>query len=115
MDEELQGTSYPERAETSPSRQRALDRSGSYNWTDGRRKQFRRFDVKRGFATEEEAELAGLTFARKWIDDGKPKFARVEPVAEVDTCRGKSTAIKLRHPDTCHIRDFQEACAYRRH
>jgi len=44
------------------------------NWTDGRRKQFRRFDVKRGFATEEEAELAGLTFARKWIDDGKPKL-----------------------------------------
>ena len=25
------------------------------NWTDGRRKQFRRFDVKRGFATEEES------------------------------------------------------------
>jgi hypothetical protein len=44
------------------------------NWTDGRRKQFRRFDVKRGFATEEEAELARLTFARKWIDDGKPKL-----------------------------------------
>ena len=44
------------------------------NWTDGRRKQFRRFDVKRGFSTEEEAELAGLTFARKWIDDGKPKL-----------------------------------------
>ena len=44
------------------------------NWTDGRRKQFRRFDVKRGFATEEDAELAGLTFARKWIDDGKPKL-----------------------------------------
>ena len=44
------------------------------NWTDGRRKQFRPFDVKRGFATEEEAELAGLTFAMKWIDDGKPKL-----------------------------------------
>ena len=37
---------------------------------------------------------------------GSLSFARVEPVAEVDTCRGKSTAIKLRHPDTCHIRDF---------
>ena len=37
---------------------------------------------------------------------GNLSFARVEPVAEVDTCRGKSTAIKLRHPDTCHIRDF---------
>jgi hypothetical protein len=42
------------------------------NWTDGRRKQFRRFDVKRGFATQGEAEQAGLTFAKKWIDDGKP-------------------------------------------
>ena len=44
------------------------------NWTDGSRKQFRQFDVKRGFATEEEAELEGLTFAKKWIDDGKPKL-----------------------------------------
>jgi hypothetical protein len=42
------------------------------NWTDGTRKQFRRFDVKRGFATQGEAEQAGLTFAKKWIDDGKP-------------------------------------------
>jgi hypothetical protein len=37
---------------------------------------------------------------------GSLSFARVEPVAEVDTCRGKSTAIKLGHPDPCHIRDF---------
>jgi hypothetical protein len=43
------------------------------NWTEGPRKQFRRFDVKRGFATEEEAEREGLIFA-KWIDDGKPKL-----------------------------------------
>ena len=44
------------------------------NWTSGPHEQFRRFDVKRGFATQEEAEQAGLTFARKWIDDGKPKL-----------------------------------------
>jgi hypothetical protein len=29
---------------------------------------------KRGFATQEEAEQEGLIFARKWIDDGKPKL-----------------------------------------
>jgi hypothetical protein len=44
------------------------------NWTDRSRKEFRRFDVKRGFATQEEAEQAGLAFGRKWIDDGKPKL-----------------------------------------
>ena len=44
------------------------------NWTDVYRKHFRRFDVKRGFATQEEAEREGLTFAKKWIDDGKPKL-----------------------------------------
>ena len=44
------------------------------NWTDGTRKEFRRFDVKRGFTTQGEAEQAGLAFARKWIDDGKPKL-----------------------------------------
>jgi hypothetical protein len=36
------------------------------------REQFREFDVKRGFATQEEAEREGLAFAKKWIDDGKP-------------------------------------------
>jgi hypothetical protein len=35
-------------------------------------KEYRQFDVKRGFATQEDAELGGLIFARKWIDDGKP-------------------------------------------
>jgi hypothetical protein len=42
------------------------------NWTSGPHEQFRRFDVKRGFATQGEAEQAGLTFAKKWIDDGRP-------------------------------------------
>ena len=44
------------------------------NWTSGPHEQFRRFDVQRGFATQGEAEQAGLTFAKKWIDDGKPKL-----------------------------------------
>lgn len=43
------------------------------NWTAGARKESRQLDVKRGFATEEDAEQAGLAFAKKWIDDGKPK------------------------------------------
>jgi hypothetical protein len=44
------------------------------NWTAGSREEFRQFDVKRGFATEEDAAQGGLRFAEKWIDDGKPKL-----------------------------------------
>ena len=43
-------------------------------WTVRSREEFREFDVKHGFATQEDAELGGLTFAKKWIDDGKPKL-----------------------------------------
>jgi hypothetical protein len=42
------------------------------NWMARSREQFREFEVKRGFATQEEAEREGLAFAKKWIDDGKP-------------------------------------------
>ena len=42
------------------------------NWAVRSREQFREFDVKRGFATQEEAEREALEFAKKWIDDGKP-------------------------------------------
>jgi hypothetical protein len=44
------------------------------NWTVRSREEFRQFEIKRGFATQEEAEREGLTFAKKWIDDGKPKL-----------------------------------------
>jgi hypothetical protein len=44
------------------------------NWTAGPREEFRQFDVKRGFATEEDAAQAGVTFAKQWIDDGKPRL-----------------------------------------
>ncbi len=44
------------------------------NWTVGSREEIRQFEVKRGFATQEEAGQEGLTFAKKWIDDGKPKL-----------------------------------------
>ena len=30
--------------------------------------------ITRYFATQSEAEIAGLAFARNWIDDGKPDF-----------------------------------------
>jgi hypothetical protein len=43
-------------------------------WTVGPREDFRQFDVRRAFATEEDAAQAGVTFAKKWIDDGKPKL-----------------------------------------
>jgi hypothetical protein len=49
------------------------------NWTVRSREVFRRFDVKRGFATQEDAEQGGLTFAKKWIDDGKPKLRESGP------------------------------------
>jgi hypothetical protein len=42
------------------------------NWTAGSREELRQFEVKRGFATQEEAEMGGLIFARKWIDGGRP-------------------------------------------
>ena len=32
------------------------------------------FEIKHGFATQEDAEREGLTFAKKWIDNGKPKL-----------------------------------------
>jgi hypothetical protein len=44
------------------------------NWTARSREESWQFEVKRGFATQEEAEREGLTFAKKWIDDGKPKL-----------------------------------------
>jgi hypothetical protein len=44
------------------------------NWTRGSHKEFRQFEVGRGFATQEDAAQAGVTFAKKWIDDGKPKL-----------------------------------------
>ena len=44
------------------------------SWTERSREEIRQFEVKRGFATQEEAEREGLTFAKKWIDAGKPKL-----------------------------------------
>jgi hypothetical protein len=49
------------------------------NWTAGSREEFRQFDVKLGFAAQEDAELGGLIFAKKWIDDGKPKLRESRP------------------------------------
>jgi hypothetical protein len=44
------------------------------NWTAGSHEEVRQFDVKRGFATEEDAEQGGIRFGEQWIDDGKPKL-----------------------------------------
>jgi hypothetical protein len=44
------------------------------NRTDVSRQVQTVFEVKLGFATHEEAEREGLTFAKKWIDNGKPKL-----------------------------------------
>jgi hypothetical protein len=48
----------------------------SINGTNGRREQLVRFSIKRGFATEEDAAQAGLTFAKNWIDDGRPALSK---------------------------------------
>jgi hypothetical protein len=48
----------------------------SIDGTNGPREQLRRFWIKRGFATEEDAAKAGLTFAKNWIDDGKPPLSK---------------------------------------
>jgi len=38
------------------------------------------FTIKQRYATEEEAQQAGLSFAKKWIDDGKlPLADQVDP------------------------------------
>jgi len=34
----------------------------------------RNFTIDQTFTTSEEAEQAGLSFAQKWIDDGKPNL-----------------------------------------
>ena len=34
------------------------------------------FFIKRGFATQEEAAQAGLTFAKEWIDDGRSTLSK---------------------------------------
>jgi hypothetical protein len=44
------------------------------NWRNGSHEEFRQFEVKRGFATDEDAAQAGLIFAKNWIDDGKPRL-----------------------------------------
>ena len=33
---------------------------------------FKNFTINQTLATQEEAEQSGLSFAKKWIDDGKP-------------------------------------------
>jgi hypothetical protein len=34
------------------------------------------FTIDQTFATQDEAEQVGLSFAQKWIDDGKPDLKR---------------------------------------
>jgi len=40
-------------------------------WRKGGQPITKHFTVNRVFSTREEAERAGLSFAQKWIDDGK--------------------------------------------
>jgi|SoiMetStandDraft_2_1073263.scaffolds.fasta_scaffold158586_1 hypothetical protein len=41
-------------------------------FNEGGQNILKNFTIDQTFATSEEAEQAGLSFAQKWIDDGKP-------------------------------------------
>jgi hypothetical protein len=41
-------------------------------YSEGGRNIIKNFTIDQTFSTREEAEQAGLSFAQKWIDDGKP-------------------------------------------
>ena len=44
-------------------------------WNDGSQMMDKLPNFIKSFSTREEAERYGITFARKWIDDGKPPLA----------------------------------------
>jgi ABC-type proline/glycine betaine transport system ATPase subunit len=41
-------------------------------WSEDGLEMIKSFTIQRTFATEKEAQLDGLLFAKTWIDDGKP-------------------------------------------
>ncbi len=45
-------------------------------YSEGGRNIIKNFTIDQTFATSEEAEQAGLSFAQKWIDDGKPDLTQ---------------------------------------
>jgi hypothetical protein len=50
-------------------------------WFEGSQQLDRSFTIQKIFAIAKEAEEAGLAFATKWIDDGKPLLAdQVDPI-----------------------------------
>jgi hypothetical protein len=42
---------------------------------EGAKEVTKRFTIGKKFATRQEAETAGLAFAKSWIDDGKPDLS----------------------------------------
>lgn len=50
------------------------------SWFECGQQLSRSFTIQKIFTTAKEAEEAGLIFAKKWIDDGKPPVAdQVDP------------------------------------
>ena len=43
-------------------------------FSEGGQNILKNFTIDRTFATSDKAEQAGLSFALKWIDDGRPNF-----------------------------------------
>ena len=43
-------------------------------FSEGGQNILKNFTINRTFATSEKAEQARLSFAQKWIDDGRPNF-----------------------------------------
>ena len=49
-------------------------------WSEDGREMMKSFTIQRTFATEKEAQVDGLLFAKTWIDDGKPPSSDDEAV-----------------------------------
>ena len=49
-------------------------------WSEAGHKVIKSFTIQRTFATEKEAQLDGLLFAKTWIDGGKPLCSDDESV-----------------------------------
>jgi hypothetical protein len=47
-------------------------------WSEDGHGRLSKLTVNRAFRVRREAEMEGLTFAKKWIDDGKPDLSTQE-------------------------------------
>lgn len=53
-------------------------------WSEDGQGRLRKLTVDRAFRVRREAELEGLLFAKKWIDDGKPDLSFNSPFSPAE-------------------------------